>query len=67
LKTSLEASEFIASIPGRGISYADKYRYFHEHWQGHVSASRQAIMRGLPRQMALGDSIGCRGLQRDPH
>ncbi|MEH6549288.1 MAG: hypothetical protein V7744_04820 [Pseudomonadales bacterium] len=43
---NLEVGEFLASIPASGISYAQKYQYFHAHWQGHVDVSRQAILHG---------------------
>ncbi|MEH6581188.1 MAG: hypothetical protein V7754_04575 [Halioglobus sp.] len=46
---------FESKISESGTTYADKYKYFHSHWQGHVSASREAILRGVAR--AEGPSV----------
>ncbi|MEH6607122.1 MAG: hypothetical protein V7711_16190 [Pseudomonadales bacterium] len=42
-------------IPDSGSTYADKYQYFHSHWQGHVGASREAILQGAAQ--ATGSSV----------
>ncbi|MCZ6831317.1 MAG: hypothetical protein O7F73_17340, partial [Gammaproteobacteria bacterium] len=57
MQADAEAAEFLTSIPGRGAIYADKYQYFHAHWQGHVDASRRAILQGAAQAAGAGVTV----------
>lgn len=46
---------FDSTIPESGSTYANKYQFFHAHWQGHVTASRKAILEGADE--AKGNSV----------
>ncbi len=51
------AEGFHSFIPGSGSAYADKYKYFYTHWQGHVEASRRAILRGAAEAAGTGVTV----------